>query len=100
MDREILGERKRCRDSLASAVHDAGAKIRSPPGPCHSRPPDIGIHPIPLPSRFIFPCRPMAKTISTQGAEKLHEEIATLARSYWEKEGCPNGRDKEHWFRA
>lgn len=28
------------------------------------------------------------------------EEIKKLARSIWEAEGCPDGRDWDHYFRA
>ena len=28
------------------------------------------------------------------------EEIKKLARAIWEAEGCPEGRDCEHYFRA
>jgi translation elongation factor EF-1alpha len=28
------------------------------------------------------------------------EEIRLIAYNIWEQEGCPNGRDCEHWFRA
>ena len=28
------------------------------------------------------------------------DEIRVIAYSIWEEEGCPNGRDCEHWFRA
>jgi len=28
------------------------------------------------------------------------DEIRLIAYSIWEEEGCPNGRDCEHWFRA
>jgi hypothetical protein len=27
-------------------------------------------------------------------------EIAVLARRYYEEEGCPEGRELEHWLRA
>jgi hypothetical protein len=29
-----------------------------------------------------------------------HEQIALAAHAMWEQEGCPHGRDKEHWYRA
>jgi hypothetical protein len=29
-----------------------------------------------------------------------HEEIARAAYFIWQQEGCPHGRDKEHWFRV
>jgi hypothetical protein len=29
-----------------------------------------------------------------------HEEIARAAYFLWMQEGCPHGRDKEHWYRA
>ena len=28
------------------------------------------------------------------------EEIRLIAYRIWEEEGCPEGRDLEHWFRA
>jgi hypothetical protein len=28
------------------------------------------------------------------------EEIATSAYYLWEREGCPHGRDQEHWYNA
>ncbi len=28
------------------------------------------------------------------------EQIRELAHSIWEQEGCPNGKDVEHYFRA
>ena len=28
------------------------------------------------------------------------DEIRLIAYKIWEEEGCPNGRDCEHWFRA
>jgi len=28
------------------------------------------------------------------------EQIRELAHSIWEQEGCPNGKDIEHYFRA
>jgi hypothetical protein len=33
-------------------------------------------------------------------SEPKHEEIAALARSIWEKNGRPEGRDIEHWLLA
>jgi hypothetical protein len=30
----------------------------------------------------------------------LHERIATAAYYLWQQEGCPEGRDKEHWYAA
>ena len=29
-----------------------------------------------------------------------HEVISKRAREIWEREGCPEGRDKEHWLQA
>jgi len=29
-----------------------------------------------------------------------HEEISKRAREIWEREGRPQGRDKEHWLQA
>jgi Protein of unknown function (DUF2934) len=31
---------------------------------------------------------------------KHHTEIAQRAHFIWELEGCPNGRDLDHWLRA
>jgi hypothetical protein len=28
------------------------------------------------------------------------EEISARAHSIWEEEGCPDGRDLEHWLKA
>jgi hypothetical protein len=28
------------------------------------------------------------------------DEIKVIAYSIWEQEGCPNGKDCEHWLRA
>ncbi len=28
------------------------------------------------------------------------DEIRVIAYSIWEEEGCPDGRDCEHWYRA
>jgi hypothetical protein len=30
----------------------------------------------------------------------LHDRIAIMAYNRWQQEGCPHGRDKEHWFMA
>lgn len=32
--------------------------------------------------------------------QPTHEEIARLAHSIWRAEGCPVGRDLEHWLQA
>ncbi len=32
--------------------------------------------------------------------EPAHHEIAAYARSIWESEGCPEGREISHWFQA
>lgn len=29
-----------------------------------------------------------------------HEEICERARQIWEREGCPQGRDMQHWLQA
>lgn len=31
---------------------------------------------------------------------KRDEEIRPIAHRIWEQEGCPNGRDREHWDKA
>ena len=33
-------------------------------------------------------------------AEPTHDEIARCAHAIWRAEGCPAGRDLEHWRRA
>ena len=35
-----------------------------------------------------------------QTKQPTHEEITALARSFYEQEGCPQGRDLEHWHQA
>src|SRR6478735_11415032 len=37
---------------------------------------------------------------SAPTAALIDEEIAKLARKYWEDEGQPDGRAEEHWHRA
>jgi hypothetical protein len=32
--------------------------------------------------------------------EALHWQIAVRAYTLWEQEGCPHGRDVEHWLQA
>lgn len=32
--------------------------------------------------------------------EKRNNEIREIAHHIWEEEGCPQGRDKEHWLKA
>src|SRR5262249_55047445 len=32
--------------------------------------------------------------------EPAYEEVARTAYQLWQAEGCPHGRDQEHWFRA
>ena len=34
------------------------------------------------------------------GPVSLAEEIAKLAYSYWEADGCPEGSDMRYWLRA
>jgi hypothetical protein len=29
-----------------------------------------------------------------------HEEIAHLAYQFWQKDGCPHGRDQHYWLEA
>ena len=31
---------------------------------------------------------------------RKEDEVRLIAYSIWEEDGCPNGRDCEHWFRA
>jgi hypothetical protein len=33
-------------------------------------------------------------------ADTLHHDIAVRAYLIWESEGCPRGREAEHWRRA
>ncbi len=33
-------------------------------------------------------------------AHQLHDRIAIAAYQLWQNEGCPHGRDKEHWYKA
>ncbi len=35
-----------------------------------------------------------------QTKQPTQEEIAKLARSFYDQEGCPQGRDLEHWLQA
>jgi hypothetical protein len=42
-------------------------------------------------------------TLASQGLREPtppHEDIATAAYYIWQGEGCPHGRDKEHWQQA
>ena len=32
--------------------------------------------------------------------EPTHDEVALCARAIWDLEGCPQGRELEHWLRA
>lgn len=41
----------------------------------------------------------MNRSTHTNG-DPSKESIARFAYMLWEKEGCPAGRDQEHWFRA
>jgi hypothetical protein len=34
------------------------------------------------------------------GTEAIRERTAQLAYAIWEREGCPHGRDREHWMMA
>jgi hypothetical protein len=36
----------------------------------------------------------------TAPGDSLHERIAMAAYHLWLQEGCPHGRDQEHWYRA
>lgn len=33
-------------------------------------------------------------------AEALRQQIAERAYAFWEQEGCPHGRDLDHWLQA
>ena len=33
-------------------------------------------------------------------AAKYQREIAELAYAHWQAEGCPSGRELDHWLRA
>jgi hypothetical protein len=35
-----------------------------------------------------------------RGSPPSHEDVAVLAYYLWQQEGCPHGRDKEHWHEA
>lgn len=37
---------------------------------------------------------------ATADTEITHNEIALLAESIWQNEGCPEGKALEHWLRA
>jgi hypothetical protein len=38
---------------------------------------------------------------ATEQQQRLsHDDIAKVAWSIWEQEGCPPGRDQEHWLKA
>ena len=37
---------------------------------------------------------------TVQQATIPREEIARTAWQMWEREGCPQGRDQDYWFRA
>ena len=40
-------------------------------------------------------------SIERRGAEQLMRDAVALAAYYlWQQEGCPHGRDQEHWQRA
>jgi hypothetical protein len=34
------------------------------------------------------------------GDQLSHDDVARLAYRLWQAEGCPLGRDQEHWYRA
>jgi hypothetical protein len=38
--------------------------------------------------------------MGVKGMAKKEEEIKLIAYTLWEEEGCPDGKDCEHWFRA
>ena len=38
--------------------------------------------------------------MNDQTTQPSHEEIAQLAKSYWQEEGWPEGKATEHWERA
>jgi hypothetical protein len=44
--------------------------------------------------------RPARRTRGTPSREPTQDEIAACARSIWEAEGRPHGRDLEHWLMA
>jgi hypothetical protein len=37
---------------------------------------------------------------ASEGQNVSHESIARRAYEIWQTEGCPDGRDMEHWLRA
>jgi len=40
------------------------------------------------------------QTATEQQQTLDYDEVAKVARSIWEREGCPPGHDLEHWLRA
>lgn len=49
------------------------------------------------------PSRPAPRSSTTTRAASrtfTHEEISARARAIWEREGRPEGRDKDHWIQA
>jgi hypothetical protein len=42
----------------------------------------------------------MTSTENTEDRMKAEDRIRVVAYRLWEEEGCPEGREEEHWFRA
>ena len=42
----------------------------------------------------------MTQSDPSGASEPTDEEIALAAYRLWLKEGCPHGRDREHWLQA
>lgn len=42
----------------------------------------------------------MAEVEARTETEALHCRIAERAYALWEQEGCPHGRDVDHWLQA
>lgn len=42
----------------------------------------------------------MAETAPEATADLLRRQIAERAYALWEEEGCPHGRDVDHWLKA
>jgi hypothetical protein len=47
-----------------------------------------------------MPLPEVAMTTKTKRAGEIRKEIERRAYLIWESEGCPHGRDGEHWTQA
>ncbi len=43
---------------------------------------------------------PQQETPGNHEGKTLHDRLALAAYYLWQQEGCPQGRDKEHWYKA